>query len=238
MGKLLLKEGATTSGPPGIREFLQAIRVLPSNVVLYQSLDRSLETLALLAMYAQAADLHGVAYLYVGQAVRLGRILEMGRSAPSAADMDAQGPSNLQKLWWTIHILDQKLAATVGASPDCQSSSRVEDILSWVFAYDDTAGAALRAHLCVVTLMSSVASASHEPGKYGFLIDSQVVLFGTKPFLMSTFRRCSSQDRSLTRTPTSDPLLQFLKTNLGAAAHCLNIIFALREQGVIGESVS
>lgn len=64
-GKLLLEKGATFFGPPGIREFLHAVHILPSNLLLNQDSQLAIETLVLLAIYAQAADLHAAAYLYV-----------------------------------------------------------------------------------------------------------------------------------------------------------------------------
>jgi hypothetical protein len=65
MGKLLLEKGATIFGPPGIREFLHAVHILPSNIALTQEPLMAIETLSLLAIYAQSADLHEAAYLYV-----------------------------------------------------------------------------------------------------------------------------------------------------------------------------
>lgn len=65
LGKLFLEKGATSFGPPGIREFLHATQILPPNLVLSQSPQTAIVTLSLLAVYAQAADLHVAAYLYV-----------------------------------------------------------------------------------------------------------------------------------------------------------------------------
>ncbi len=65
LGRLFLERGATRFGPPGIREFLQGVNALPSNIVLSQDPLMAIETLCLLAIYAQAADMHDIAYLYV-----------------------------------------------------------------------------------------------------------------------------------------------------------------------------
>ena len=65
LGKLFLEKGATDLGPPGIREFLQGVHTLPSNIVLCEDPLMATETLCLLTIYAQAADMHIMAYLYV-----------------------------------------------------------------------------------------------------------------------------------------------------------------------------
>jgi proline utilization trans-activator len=64
LGRLFLERGASSSGPPGIREFLQGAD-LPSTLVLRQDPVIALETLCMLAIYAQAADMHEVACLHV-----------------------------------------------------------------------------------------------------------------------------------------------------------------------------
>lgn len=65
LGKLFLGRGATSLGPPGVREFVQGSNILPSNIVLSREPIMAMETLCLLAIYAQAADMHRIAYLYV-----------------------------------------------------------------------------------------------------------------------------------------------------------------------------
>lgn len=65
LGRLFLERGATGFGPPGIREFLQGVNALPSNIVLSRDPLVAIEALSLLAIYAQAADMHSIAYLYV-----------------------------------------------------------------------------------------------------------------------------------------------------------------------------
>jgi proline utilization trans-activator len=65
LGKLFLGKGASDDGPPGIRDFLRSANTLPSNTVFSHDPSMAAETLYLLAIYAQAADMHHVAYLYV-----------------------------------------------------------------------------------------------------------------------------------------------------------------------------
>ena len=65
VGKLFLEKGASESGPPGVDEFLQGANALPPIIVLSRDPLTAVETLCLLAFYAQAADLHELAFLYV-----------------------------------------------------------------------------------------------------------------------------------------------------------------------------
>jgi hypothetical protein len=65
LGKLFLEKGATSFGPPGIREFLQCVKIIPSTISLSQDPVTGIEALCLMAFYAQAADMHAAAYLYV-----------------------------------------------------------------------------------------------------------------------------------------------------------------------------
>lgn len=64
-GKLYTERGATRQGPPGFREFLSADRSMPSMLSLRVDVVGSVETLCLLGVYAQAASLHDMAFLYV-----------------------------------------------------------------------------------------------------------------------------------------------------------------------------
>jgi hypothetical protein len=65
LGKLFLGKGASNDGPPGMRDFLRSATTLPSNIALSYDPLMAAETLYLLAIYAQAADMHNAAYLYV-----------------------------------------------------------------------------------------------------------------------------------------------------------------------------
>lgn len=66
LGKLFMEKGASAFGPPGVREFQRAVAILPTTVALSQEPLIAIETLLLLSIYSQAADMHHVAYLYVG----------------------------------------------------------------------------------------------------------------------------------------------------------------------------
>jgi hypothetical protein len=65
LGKLFLEKGATVSGPPGIGEFLQALRHFQPHSTLDEDPVMVVGNLCLLVLYAHAADMHRMAYLYV-----------------------------------------------------------------------------------------------------------------------------------------------------------------------------
>ncbi|EXJ77855.1 hypothetical protein A1O3_09014 [Capronia epimyces CBS 606.96] len=98
LGKLLLERGVTSLGPPGVREFLHGIKKLPPGIFLHQEPITAIETLCLLAIYAQAVDMHRVAYLYVRT------ISHHGRSHSLANDVDfrwEKHPALLVATKWT-----------------------------------------------------------------------------------------------------------------------------------------
>jgi hypothetical protein len=65
LGKLSIVKNASSFGPPGVEEFLQCIKLLPSTLTWERENPLMLiETFCLLSIYAQAADLHNVAYLH------------------------------------------------------------------------------------------------------------------------------------------------------------------------------
>ncbi|KAH8700935.1 hypothetical protein BGW36DRAFT_425735 [Talaromyces proteolyticus] len=68
LGKLFLVNRASSLGPPGTNEFVQSMKLLPLSPTLTDqgSQVMFIETLCLLSVYAQAADLHGTAYIYGG----------------------------------------------------------------------------------------------------------------------------------------------------------------------------
>ncbi|KAE9382229.1 hypothetical protein N431DRAFT_476868 [Stipitochalara longipes BDJ] len=118
LGRFFLERGATSSGPPGIREFLQGTHDLPPTLILRQDPVIALETLCLLAIYSQAADMHEVAYLYTGQASRLARSCEIDQEGRLDDNFKPLGKNDVQKLWWTVCALDQRHSAVSGVSPD------------------------------------------------------------------------------------------------------------------------
>ncbi|RDW83477.1 hypothetical protein BP5796_04968 [Coleophoma crateriformis] len=120
LGRLFLGRGATSFGPPGIREFLQGVNALPSNVVISQEPLMAIETLCLLATYAEAADMHNAAYLFSGQASRIARSCGLDKRRDLSKDLEPTGQDYKQNLWWTICVLDQKRSATIGATVDYQ----------------------------------------------------------------------------------------------------------------------
>ncbi|KIV84695.1 hypothetical protein PV11_00463 [Exophiala sideris] len=148
IGKLFLEKGATIFGPPGIQEFLQCIPAISTILCRVHDAPTTIETLCLMAFYAQSADMHTAAHLYVGQACRLARLYETDRGAEGSAN---------QILWWNICLLDQRLAVTINASPDCRLHEQKFDAA----ASDETCGASpgfrLQANLAIAHVLTDVS---------------------------------------------------------------------------------
>ncbi|PMD32536.1 hypothetical protein L207DRAFT_518459 [Hyaloscypha variabilis F] len=98
LGRLFLERGASSSGPPGIREFLQGAD-LPSTLVLRQDPVIALETLCMLAIYAQAADMHEVACLHTGDASRLARTCGIDQGKHFDDNFRLTRKNDVQKLY-------------------------------------------------------------------------------------------------------------------------------------------
>jgi hypothetical protein len=65
LGKLhTIRKSSSSFGPPGVEEFLQCMKLLPSNPNWKSNSLLLIETFYLLSIYAQAADLHDTAYLH------------------------------------------------------------------------------------------------------------------------------------------------------------------------------
>ncbi|GAD95688.1 predicted protein [Paecilomyces variotii No. 5] len=120
LGKLFLENGATVSGPPGAAEFLESTRALPSQIVLDENPIMAIETFCLLALYAQSADLHRIAYLYISQANRMGHAWKLGdnHNHNHIAELEFAGENHIESLWCTVRILEQRSSATIGVVSD------------------------------------------------------------------------------------------------------------------------
>ncbi|KAF3067418.1 hypothetical protein GL218_08454 [Daldinia childiae] len=130
LGKLLLERGATSFGPPGIEEFIQSVKALPSSVFLCQEPPLAIETLCILAIYAQAADKHIAAYLYVSQAISIARSCQFDKNENLVNGRNPNERQITQRLWWTACVLDQRLSIMIHASPNCSIEENVEHLLS------------------------------------------------------------------------------------------------------------
>ncbi|QKX61855.1 uncharacterized protein TRUGW13939_09011 [Talaromyces rugulosus] len=121
LGRLFLEKGATVSGPPGITDFLRGVRDFKPHTMTDEDPSIAVECLCLLATYAQAADMHRMAYLYIGQASRIARAWKLDCGD---GDIMTIGIKHTQKLWLTVCTLDQRLSATIGVSPDTGSTEQ------------------------------------------------------------------------------------------------------------------
>lgn len=64
-GKLFLRRGASTLGPPGAVEFLQAIKLKPDVLELWEDPVLSIEILCLISLYLFTVDMRSSAYTFV-----------------------------------------------------------------------------------------------------------------------------------------------------------------------------
>lgn len=64
-GKLFLRRGASSLGPPGARDFLRALRLQADMLDIWDDSILRLEVLCLISLYLHAADMRPTAYLIV-----------------------------------------------------------------------------------------------------------------------------------------------------------------------------
>ncbi|KAH8895576.1 hypothetical protein GQ53DRAFT_53497 [Thozetella sp. PMI_491] len=75
-----------------------------------------------MTIYALATGLHRIAYLYVGQAIRIGQSFEQR----TYEGLESRRQIHAQKLWCTIVALDQRCSAAVGIphNPSCHDDEQ------------------------------------------------------------------------------------------------------------------
>lgn len=85
------------------------------------------------------------------------------RRARASVESNVLDSVNAQKLWWTICVLDQKLALTIDADFDSPVAEHDEIAVSFGEDYNpnDTGKSPLRAHLCIANFMTTVARGTH-----------------------------------------------------------------------------
>lgn len=180
LGKLFLERGATTLGPPGIREFLQAAHCLPSNIQLNTDPITSVEIFCLLSIYAQAADMHDTAYLYVciyfvtfhytqiniiqaGQASRMARACRLDRKLDSYdthRHPRHPGWEYEHKIWCTVCVIDHRHSATLGAYPDCSIHEQNNRLISPENNLASVSGVMLRLNLSIANMLTKATKGS------------------------------------------------------------------------------
>lgn len=176
-GKLFLEKGGTHHGPPGIQEFLQCVKTISTVTSISQDPLPTMETLCLMAYYAQAADMHTAANLYVsvllkrrtqqtaydnqiGQASRLARSFRLDQTLSGPRDTSnsvAFSHLRLQKLWWNICVLDQRLAATIDATPDVCFDKQLNQV-GLDKTHESSSDFGLRATLSIATVLMRVTA--------------------------------------------------------------------------------
>ncbi|XDG06182.1 hypothetical protein ABKA04_005797 [Annulohypoxylon sp. FPYF3050] len=121
-GQAFLASGPWFNSPPGSHLAARAISLLPDPAYMYDETMRSIEVLALVALYLQSIDMRGAAYQYIGQALRLAYIEGISYQVPD----DVVNPNfamRCNNMWWTIYVLDQEFTALMGAPPSVPERS-------------------------------------------------------------------------------------------------------------------
>ena len=132
-GKLFLRRGASSLGPPGATDFLRALRLQPDVLNLWDDPILRMETLCLISLYLLTADIRGTSYAFVctmspfaqfptfrsnfsqiGQAMRIALSLGMNRETPTSY-LDKIEYERRRRVWWTVYIIDRKLSINMGA---------------------------------------------------------------------------------------------------------------------------
>ncbi|KAK5028931.1 hypothetical protein LTS07_006312 [Exophiala sideris] len=140
----------------------------------------------------------------VGQACRLARLYGI--------DKGAEGSIN-QILWWNICLLDQRLAVTISASPDCRSHEQDFDAT----ALDETCGASpdfgLRANLAIADVLTEVSkgNARSSPQVFDFNRDAVTSKYErTNSMSLASVTAVSQQNAALMKVGrsirTTEPL--------------------------------
>lgn len=173
-GKLFLRRGASSLGPPGAPDFLRALKLQPDVLDLWDDPILRIEILCLISLYLLTADIRGTAYTFVcvspafalppiclsdssqiGQAMRIALSLGMNRETPPN-HLDHIEHQRRRRLWWTLYIIDRKLSINMGAP----LSIRNEDIDTSLPGDHDLgfSNSALNLHIKLATLEGRVMS--------------------------------------------------------------------------------
>ncbi|EXJ81572.1 hypothetical protein A1O1_07636 [Capronia coronata CBS 617.96] len=113
-GKLFLRRGASSLGPPGASDVIRALQLLPGILDSWEDPVLYVEVLCLLSLYLLTADIRGSAYVMIGQALRIALSLGMNREAPPGT-LTRTDYERRRRLWWTLYIIDRKLSINMGA---------------------------------------------------------------------------------------------------------------------------
>ncbi|KIW16841.1 hypothetical protein PV08_04031 [Exophiala spinifera] len=229
LGKLFLEKGASTLGPPGIHQFQGATSALPNIATASEDPISIIETLLLLSIYSQAADMHHAAYLYIGQAASLARSIGLSKDARTGVGSSALGPATVRKIWWTICLLEQKQALTIGAESEFLYSEHTKTTSLVGDVDDDADGSVLHRHVCIAELMTRVTSVLNTDSKETCTTDALMTKTLIQleaaqkqgELLSSSHRLCEGQDFSTISRPIATLHLAYYRAILHATKQFL-----------------
>ncbi|KIV86015.1 hypothetical protein PV11_01658 [Exophiala sideris] len=113
-GKLFLRRGASSLGPPGARDVIRALQLKPDISDSWEDPILYVEVICLLSLYLLTADIRGTAYVFIGQGLRVALSLGMNRETPPGTLARIEYERR-RRLWWTLYIIDRKLSINQGA---------------------------------------------------------------------------------------------------------------------------
>ncbi|KAI1503172.1 hypothetical protein F5X99DRAFT_117257 [Biscogniauxia marginata] len=121
-GQAFLASGPWFNAPPGSHLAARAIALLPDPAHMHEEPMRSIEVLALVALYLQSIDMRAAAYQYIGQALRLAYIEGIYFQVPDDV-INTDFAIRCNTVWWTVYVLDQEFTALMGAPPSVPEGS-------------------------------------------------------------------------------------------------------------------
>ncbi|KAH6895914.1 fungal-specific transcription factor domain-containing protein [Thelonectria olida] len=99
---------------PGSALFSRAMSLMPDSSYLFNDALTAIETLCVVALYLQSADMRNSAYIYTSQAMGMSLVFGLHRERPTDGGWSSETVSRCQRVWWTVYILERNFACTMG----------------------------------------------------------------------------------------------------------------------------
>jgi proline utilization trans-activator len=115
-GKAFLSTGHRKDAPSGSQLATRAMALLPDPAKLNEEPMRSVEVLALVALYLQSIDMRVSAFQYIGQALRTAYVEGIHCQVPDDV-INPEFANRCNNAWWVVYVLDQEFTARMGVPP-------------------------------------------------------------------------------------------------------------------------
>ncbi|KAK5172274.1 uncharacterized protein LTR77_003912 [Saxophila tyrrhenica] len=113
--------GQSSAAPKGSQYAAEACSLLPTIHSPDQDNVLAIRVFGLAALYLQSLDMRVTAFEFAGRALRLCYVTGIHRGAASNV-ADEATRSSIDKLWWSVYMLDQHLSALMGAPSAVQDN--------------------------------------------------------------------------------------------------------------------